>query len=160
MSVDAVASLHNLIKQDAHMLDERSKQRLQRHLQKLTNATQLSFAERTLLQEHVGFLAEINNEAKVRRATKSKIIGTARVVCYEDLEKAREERAAQEAKKETKKEAKKANTGKAKRGRKRKSTIEADTLEPKARMARRMRTEAEKDEIVSEPWQAPVARMW
>jgi len=31
-------SLHNMIKQDAHALDETSKQRLQRHLQKLANA--------------------------------------------------------------------------------------------------------------------------
>jgi len=40
-------------------------------VQKLTNATQLSFAERALLQEHNRFLAKINNEAKVRRSTKS-----------------------------------------------------------------------------------------
>lgn len=109
MSAEAVASLHNLIKQDAYMLDEASKQRLQRHVQKLTNATQLSFAERALLQEQIRFLAKINNEAKVRRATKSKIIGTARVMSYEDLVKARAERAAKEAEKEAKK-AKKATT--------------------------------------------------
>ena len=63
-----------LAKQDAYMLDEQSKHRLRIHLQKLTNAIQLSFAERTLLQEHVQFLAEINNEAKVRRVTKLKTI--------------------------------------------------------------------------------------
>ena len=56
------------------MLDETSKQRLQRHVQKLTNATQLSFAERALLREHNRFLAQINNEAKVRRSTKFTII--------------------------------------------------------------------------------------
>ena len=112
VSVDAVASLHDMIKQDAHMLDERSKQRLQRHLQKLTNATKLSFAERTLLQEHAQFLAEINNEAKVRRATKSKIIGTARVMCYEDLENARAERAAKESEKDAAAAARKAKKAK------------------------------------------------
>ena len=160
VSVDAVASLHDLIKQDAHVLDERSKQRLRRHLQKLTNATQLSFAERTLLQEHVQFLAEINNESKVRRATKSKVIGTARVMRYEHLEKARQEGAEKEATKESKKVVKKANTGRAKRGQKRKSSIEADTSEPKARLAQRSRTEADEDEVVPVPWQAPVARMW
>jgi hypothetical protein len=46
VSAEAVASLHNLIKQDAIMLDETSKQRLERHVQKLTHAAQLSFAER------------------------------------------------------------------------------------------------------------------
>jgi len=56
--------------------------------QKLTNATQLSFAERALLQEHNWFLAEINNEAKLRRAAKADILGTARVMSYEDLERA------------------------------------------------------------------------
>ena len=99
MLAEAVASLYNLIKQDAYMLDKTNKQRLQRHLQKLTNATQLSFAERDLLQEHNRFLAQMNNEAKVRRSTKSEILGTARVMGYEDLEKARAERAAKEVKK-------------------------------------------------------------
>lgn len=111
VSAEAVASLHNLIKQDANVLDEASKQRLQRHIQKLTNATQLSFAERALLQEHNRFLAEINNEAKARRSTKSQNLGEARVMSYEGLEKARAERAAKEAMKEAKKaerEAKKA----------------------------------------------------
>ena len=49
----------------------------------------------------------MNNEAKVRRAAKADIIGTARVMSYEDLEKAREERTAKRAAKEAK-EAKKA----------------------------------------------------
>ena len=44
-----VVALHNLIKEDAHMLDESQKQRLQKHVQKLANATHLSFAERALL---------------------------------------------------------------------------------------------------------------
>ena len=51
-------------------------------------------------------MTEINNEAKVRRPTRSEILGTARVVSYEDLEKARAERAAKEAAKEAKKAAK------------------------------------------------------
>jgi hypothetical protein len=113
ISAEAVASLHSLIKQDAYMLDETSKQRLQRHVQKLANATQLSFAERTLLFEQVRFLAAVNDEAKVRRAAKSKIIGTAGVMKYEHLEKARAERAAKEAEKEAAVEAKKAKQRKA-----------------------------------------------
>ena len=108
---EAVASLHSLFKRDTNILDKTSKQRIQRHIQKLTNATQLSFTERALLQEQNRFLAEINNEAKARRSTKSQNLGEARVMSYEGLEKARVERAAKEAAKEAKKaerEAKKA----------------------------------------------------
>ncbi|EME39022.1 hypothetical protein DOTSEDRAFT_39202 [Dothistroma septosporum NZE10] len=92
-----------LIEQDAHHLDERSKQRLRKRLQKLTNATQLSFAERALLEEQNRFLYCINNEAKVRRSTKSELIGTARVMSYEDLERARTARKIKEAEKAAKK---------------------------------------------------------
>ena len=49
-------ALHNLIEQDAHMLDESHKQRLQKLVQKLANAAQLSFAERALLSEQNQFL--------------------------------------------------------------------------------------------------------
>lgn len=50
VSIEAVASLRYLIEQDAYLLDETKKQRLQRRLKKLINATQLSFAERALLR--------------------------------------------------------------------------------------------------------------
>jgi hypothetical protein len=137
ISAEAVTVLHDLIKQDADMLDETSRQRLQKHVQKLTNATQLSFSERALLHEQNRFLAEINSEAKVRRSTKAKIIGTARVMSYEDLENARAERAAKDAEKEAKKTtrapaAEETNAGKRKRGRPRKVRAEdadADTHE-------------------------------
>lgn len=46
VSVAGLASLHNLIKQDVHMLDGTSIQHVERRLQKLTNAAQVSFAER------------------------------------------------------------------------------------------------------------------
>ena len=176
VSVDAVASLHDMIKQDAHMLDERSKQRLQRHLQKLTNATKLSFAERTLLQEHVQFLAEINNEAKVRRAMKSKIIGTARVMCYEDLENARAKRAAKESEEDAAAAARKAKkakkvswatpnteettTGEETHGQKRKRSADAGGQEPQVEILQTSGMQVEASEIRSEPWRAPVARMW
>jgi hypothetical protein len=51
-SAKAVASLHNLIQQNTTMLDGINKQRLQKHLQKLTNAAQLSFTKRALLQDY------------------------------------------------------------------------------------------------------------
>jgi hypothetical protein len=53
----------------------------------------------------------MKNEAKVRRITKLEVLGTARVMSYKDLNKARADRAAKEAAKEAKKaaiEAKKA----------------------------------------------------
>lgn len=143
VSVEAVAALHNLIKQDTHGLDETSRKRLQKHVQKLTNATQLSFSERVILQEHNRFVTEINNEAKPRRAAKSDILGTARVMSCEDLVMAREERAEKEAVKEAKKAEKQAKkaaqetdkaAGKGKRGRKRKSA--GDAQEPEAKVPR------------------------
>ena len=179
VSTDAVAALHKLITEDARMLDQSSRLRLQRHLQKLTNATHLSFDERALLREHNRFLAEINNEAKPRRATKAIKLGTARVMSYEDLENARVERAAKEAKKEAASEARKAreakkakkaadaspeaeqhSAGKAKRGRKRKRSTEADMRLPEAKKDKTSQANAEPRESISIPWQAPVAKMW
>lgn len=81
-------SLHNLIKQDAHTLNETSIQRLQRPIQKLANAAQISFAERALLQDQNQFLTRMNNEAKVRRSTKSVVVGKAKVISYEDIDEA------------------------------------------------------------------------
>ena len=173
MSAEAVASLHSLIKQDANVLDETNKQRIQRHIQKLTNAIQLSFAERALLQEQNRFLAEINNEAKARRSTKSQNLGEARVMSYEDLEKTRAERAAKEAAKEAKKaekevkkaakEVEEATAGKKKLRRskttQRKSPEEVGAPKPKSKVARMSEAQAEV-EIAPEPWRAPVARMW
>ena len=120
---EAHTSLHNLITQDFHALDEASKQRLQRHVQKLANAAQISFAERALLRDQTRFLSRMNNEAKVRRSTKPVVLGKAKVMSYEDIEEARAKRAAKEE----------ATAGKGKRGWKRKSpALEADALEPKA----------------------------
>ena len=151
-------------------LNEMSKQRLQRHLQKLTNATQTSFADCSLLKHQVESLTEINNEAKVRRAIKSHVVGTARVMSYEDIEQARAKRAEKEAANEAKR-AKKAEKvlratptteeaapRKTQRGRKRKRS--ADAPEPETNMAQTTRTEVEESVMASEPWQAPVAKMW
>jgi hypothetical protein len=54
------------------------------------------FAERALLSDRNQFLFKINNEAKVRRSTKSLVLGKAKVMSYEDLEEARVKRAAKE----------------------------------------------------------------
>ena len=136
-------SLHNLIKQDAHALDETSKQLLQRHLQKLANAAQTSFAEHALLQDQNRFSTRMNNEAKVRRSTKSVVLGKAKVMSYEDIEEARAKRAAKEQ----------AAAGKGKRGRKRKSPAEEAGAPESAKAKVARMGEA------SEPAKAPVARM-
>jgi hypothetical protein len=84
-------SLLNLIKQDPH--DEKSQARYQKLVQKLANAAQTSFAQQALDQDQIQFLAKMNNEAKVRRKTKSHILGNARVMSFEDIEAARAKRA-------------------------------------------------------------------
>jgi hypothetical protein len=117
VSAEGLASLHNLIKQDAHTLNGTSIQRLERHVQKLANAAQISFAERALLHNQNQMLTRMNNEAKVRRSTRSVVLGKAKVMSFEDIEVARAARAAKDAIK-----------GKGKRGRKRKSAaLEAES---------------------------------
>jgi len=124
LTAEALTSLHSMIKQDAHSLAGADIQRLQRHIQKLANAAQISFAERALLQDQTRFLSTMNNEAKSRRSTKSLVLGKAKVMSYEDIEEARAKRAAKEEAKAK---------GKEKPSRKRKSTgQEADTKEPEA----------------------------
>lgn len=172
ISAEAVSALHDLIKKDAHSLDAASQQRLQRRLDKLTNATQLSFAERTLLQEQNRFLTTVNNEAKVRRSTKTSIIGKARVMSYEDLEKARTERSAKEAEKEARKAEKqamkvkdsrvKSKTRAAETGLRKDVQCEHDVgaQDPEATSAQSRDGEMQECAIVPEPWRAPVAKMW
>jgi hypothetical protein len=130
LSAEAFMSLQNLlIKQDAHALDETSKQTLQRHVQKLTKGAQRCLVTGALKDDQIQFLNTINNEAKVRRSTKALVLGKAKVMSYEDLEEARAKRAEKEAAKEAK--------GKGKRGRKRKTVVpEADPPEPKVKVVR------------------------
>jgi hypothetical protein len=122
--------------QDAHTLDGVSIQRLERHVQKLVDAAQISFAERALLQDQKQMLTRMNNEAKVRRSTQSLVLGQGqgRVMSFEDIEVARAARAAKVIK------------GQGKRGRKRKSAaLEADepeVAEPEPEAAARAAKEA------------------
>ena len=141
VSAEGLTSLHNLFKQDAHTLKETNIQRLQRHVQKLANAAQISFAELALLHDQNQFLTRMNNEAKVRRSTKSVVLGKAKMMSYEDIQEARAKRAAKEIIK-----------GKGKRGRKRKSAaLEAGEPEPEAKVAWIIKA--------PEPWRASVARV-
>ncbi|KIV98309.1 uncharacterized protein PV09_09847, partial [Verruconis gallopava] len=87
----------------AHALDETTRWRLQRHLQKLANAANTSIAEGSLQKEQIQFLYKVNNEAKVRRSTKPVILSNAKVISHKDLEEARTKRAEKDAKKRAKK---------------------------------------------------------
>ncbi len=119
VSAEGLASLHNLIKQDAHTLNETSIPRLERRVQKLVDAAQMSFAERALLHDQKQMLTRMNNEAKVRRSTRLVVLGKVKVMSFKDIEVARAARAAKDILK-----------GKRKRGRKRKSDQREPEPEP------------------------------
>ncbi|KAF5847260.1 hypothetical protein GGP41_003557 [Bipolaris sorokiniana] len=168
VSEQGLVSLRNtIIEQDSSTLNEASKQRLERHLHKLVKAAQLSFAKGALQQNHIQFLLTVNNEAKVRRSTKSLVLGKAKVMGYEELVEAREKRIEKDAAQKAK--------GQGKRGRKRTSAaVEDDTAEPKTK-AKRVTEEPQPSitlattstvaavvgiETAPAPWRAPVARMY
>ena len=115
-SPTSLTALHVRLREDACANDDVSKQRLLRHIQKFANAAQIGFAERSIQRDQIQFLREMNNEGKVRRSTKSLQLGKAKVMSYEDLEEAREKRAAKDAAKAK---------GKGTRGRKRKNPATA-----------------------------------
>ncbi|PQE19766.1 transposase protein [Rutstroemia sp. NJR-2017a WRK4] len=99
VSAEAFMSLQNLIiQQDTHTPDETSKQNLARHLQKCTKAFQISSTKTILQEDRIQFLTIINNEAKVRRSTRSLVLGKAKVMSYEDREEARAKRAVKASK--------------------------------------------------------------
>lgn len=134
MSAGALTSLLNIIKQVSD--DETSRQYKERLQQKVTNAAQIFLAKNALLEDRNQILTNSNDEGKVRRSAKSGILGKARVMNYEDLEKARAERAVKEVNKV-------ATAGKGKRARKRKSPQDAGAPEPKAKVARMSEAQVE-----------------
>ena len=85
-----------IIEQDACALDETNKQNLRKQVQDLANAIQMFFAKHALQQDQIRFLITINDEAKLRRSTKSNVLGKANVMSYEDLVAKRIERDAKE----------------------------------------------------------------
>ncbi|KAJ6284645.1 hypothetical protein J3E71DRAFT_339008 [Bipolaris maydis] len=153
-----------IIEQDSSTLNDASKQRLQRRLHKLVKAAQLSFAKGALQQNHIRFLLTINNEAKVRRSTKSLVLGKAKVIGYKELVEAREKRVEKDAAQKAK--------GQGKRGRKRTSAVlEVDKAELNTKARRITRKLLSKPttstvaavvgvESAPTPWRAPVARMY
>ncbi|KAH8751833.1 hypothetical protein BGZ57DRAFT_774677, partial [Hyaloscypha finlandica] len=159
VTADALMSLHNMIKQDTSTLTETSMPRLQRHVQKLANAGQRSIAYCALLDERNSVLTSLNNEAKVRRSTKSVVLGRGqgKVMSFEDIKEARAKRAAKDAMK-----------GKGKGGRKRKMTaLEANEPEAEAEpepevahAAKEPEPEVAQTIEAQELWRAPVACMY
>jgi hypothetical protein len=170
VTADALASLHDRIKQESNLSDEASKQRLQRCVDKLVSAAKISFAKQSLLQDHNRLLFKINSEAKVRRSTRPLVIGRAKVMSYEDLDKARVARAA--------KDKAAADKGTRKRGRKRKASAHDEEEEEEAEMEMEVESRevdtrqagsslpkgktAKRKSKVQEaaPWTAPVALMY
>jgi hypothetical protein len=165
VSAEAFLSLQNVIlDHNARALDRVSKQSLDRHVHKLTKAAQTSFARSALLQDQVKFLLRANNEAKLRRATASTVLGKAKEVSFEDLELERMKQAEKKAAEEGKK-----RTASARKRRKITSQAGMDTgLEslgdtPDAAGAAEHCGEARAcagEDDSEEPWRAPVARMW
>jgi hypothetical protein len=121
VKAEALGSLHAMTKRDAQAHDAKSKQRLQKHVQKLASVAQISFAERALLQDQNRLLFKVNNKAKVRRSTRSVVLGRAKVMMFGELEEARSKRAAKD----------KVTAHKKKRGHKRKSSAVEDDAGPR-----------------------------
>jgi hypothetical protein len=94
-------------------------------LQKLANAAQISFAECALLQDENQLLFKQNDEAKRRWSPKSSVIGRAKVMSFEDIEAAREKRAAKQV-------ARDSPAAKGKRGTKRRTPL------PEAKKAKKI----------------------
>ncbi|KAF7671062.1 hypothetical protein GT037_010843 [Alternaria burnsii] len=162
VTAEGLTVLHDLIKRDAGAPDEASKQRLERRVQKLVSAAKISVAKQSLLQDHNRLLCHINNEATVRRTTRSLVLsggkGEGKVMRWEDLQRVRAERAAKELAAKEK--------GKGKRGRKRKTPaqeveeetipleIEAGSSRPREKVSKKRRVQE------PGPWRAPVATMY
>ena len=99
-------------------------------------------------------MTKINNEAKVRRSTRSVVLGKAKVLNYEDLEEAQAKHAAK------KKAIADKGKDKGKRGRKRKSpALEADSSEPEAGLSvpkKKVARMSEQMSEVLEPAKTPI----
>ena len=160
VTAEALESLHDLIlEKDANALNEMEKPRFQLHLQKLTKAAQTSIAKGVPQQERIKFLLKTNDEPRVRRSTKSSVLGKAKVMSYEDLAEARANRTEKEANKAARKT----------RGRKRKGgkqqvgmqeTASEGLLAATAQSVMVAQSEYVAGPIAPCPGAAPVARMW
>jgi hypothetical protein len=64
------------------------------HFQKLANATEKAFADRSILLDENRLLFEQNNEKTTRQSVKSTMPGNARIMTYDDIVEAEQKRAA------------------------------------------------------------------
>jgi hypothetical protein len=144
--IEALTSMYDLIVRDTYALDATNKDRLQKRIQKLACAAKVSFATQALLKDRNQFLLEINREAKVRRSTKSLVLGKAKVMSFEDLKKARAKRAEKEQASVSK-----PNRGRGGRGCKRKSDAEGRSTALSL---------PEPAHAAVSAWTAPVAKMY
>lgn len=85
--------LRSKIEQDIDGLDDLSRFRLQ----KLSNAAEKAFAERSLLLDDNRLLFAQNNEKVSRKSERSTVVGTAKVMSYEDIVEAQTNRYAKVA---------------------------------------------------------------
>jgi hypothetical protein len=100
VSAEAFTSLQNtIVREDARRFDDINKQRLMRRIEKLAKAGKVLLAKSVLQEGHIRFLHKINNEGEARRSTTAIVLGTAKVMSWEDLEEAKAKRAEQREKK-------------------------------------------------------------
>ena len=76
-------------------LDEKSNS----EFQKIVNAAEKAMADRALLLDENRLLFEQNNEKTIRSSVKSTVIGNAKVMSYDEIEKARRKRDERDASK-------------------------------------------------------------
>jgi hypothetical protein len=86
--------LRSKIEQDIDGLDDLSRFRLQ----KLSNAAEKAFVERSLLLDDNRLLFTQNNEKVSRKSARSTVVNTAKVMSYEDIVEAQTNRDAKAAK--------------------------------------------------------------
>jgi hypothetical protein len=99
VSAEAFTSLQNtIVREDARRFDDVDKQRLMRRIEKLAKAGKVLLAKSALQEGHIRFLHKINNEGEARRSTRAIVLGTAKVMSWEDLEEAKAKRAEQKEK--------------------------------------------------------------
>lgn len=99
VSAEAFTSLQNtIVREDARKFDDVDKQRLMKRIEKLAKAGKVLLARSALQAGHIKFLQKINNEGGTRRSTRAIVLGTAKVMSWEDLEEAKAKRAEQKEK--------------------------------------------------------------
>jgi hypothetical protein len=93
VTADHLSTLRAKLEQDTHALDKDCRHRLQ----KAFKAAERLFAERALLSEENRMLFDQNNEKVSRTSIKPTVVGTAKIMSYDDILEAQRKREANEA---------------------------------------------------------------